>query len=55
MISLGSGAHLREGRGKTDAGRLRRSGLVPLTVYGDGNDAVSAASEQMTLLNNEQR
>ena len=37
-------AQLREGRGKNDAGRLRRSGLVPLTVYGDGNDAVSAAA-----------
>lgn len=37
-------AQLREGRGKNDAGRLRRAGLVPLTVYGGGAEAVSAAA-----------
>ena len=34
----------REGRGKNDASRLRRDGMVPLTVYGDGGEAVSAAA-----------
>jgi len=37
-------AQLREGRGKNDAGRLRRSGLVPLTVYGGEGEAVTAAA-----------
>lgn len=37
-------AQLREGRGKNDAGRLRRDGLVPLTVYGGEGDAVAAAA-----------
>jgi large subunit ribosomal protein L25 len=37
-------AQLRQGRGKNDAGRLRRSGLVPLTVYGGEGDAVAATA-----------
>lgn len=37
-------AQLRQGRGKNDAGRLRRSGLVPLTVYGGEGEAVAAAA-----------
>jgi len=37
-------AELRRGRGKNDAGRLRRAGLVPLTVYGGGEEAVAAAA-----------
>ncbi len=34
----------RAGRGKNDAGRLRREGMVPLTVYGGDGEAVSAAA-----------
>src|SRR5918912_1222065 len=34
----------REGRGKNDAGRLRRQGLVPLTIYGGEGEAVAAAA-----------
>jgi large subunit ribosomal protein L25 len=37
-------AQLRTGRGKNDAGRLRREGLVPLTLYGGGGESVSAAA-----------
>jgi large subunit ribosomal protein L25 len=37
-------ARLRTDRGKNDAGRLRREGFVPLTVYGGEGDAVSAAA-----------
>jgi large subunit ribosomal protein L25 len=37
-------AQLREGRGKNDAGRLRRSGMVPLTLYGGEGEAVAAAA-----------
>lgn len=32
----------REGRGKKDAGRTRRLGLVPVTVYGGEGEAVAA-------------
>lgn len=32
----------REGRGKNDARRARRDGLVPLSVYGGGGEAVAA-------------
>src|SRR5918911_1205833 len=32
----------RERRGKNDAGRLRRQGLVPLTVYGGEGETVAA-------------
>ncbi|MFL6211659.1 MAG: 50S ribosomal protein L25 [Pyrinomonadaceae bacterium] len=34
----------REGRGKNDAGRVRRAGLVPLTIYGGEGEAVAAAA-----------
>jgi large subunit ribosomal protein L25 len=37
-------AQLRAGRGKHDAGRLRREGLVPLTVYGGEGETVAAAA-----------
>src|SRR5436305_7381680 len=37
-------AELRAGRGKNDARRLRARGMVPLTVYGDGGEPVSAAA-----------
>ena len=37
-------ARRREGRGKNDAGRLRREGFVPVTVYGGAGEAVSAAA-----------
>src|SRR4051794_24564491 len=35
---------LRQGRGKNDARRLRREGMVPLTVYGGEGEAVSAVA-----------
>jgi large subunit ribosomal protein L25 len=34
----------REGRGKNDARRARRAGLVPITVYGGGGETVAAAA-----------
>ena len=37
-------AELRAGRGKNDARRLRARGMVPLTVYGGGGEAVAAAA-----------
>src|ERR1043165_4383427 len=37
-------AEQRAGRGKNDARRLRARGMVPLTVYGGGGEAVSAAA-----------
>jgi large subunit ribosomal protein L25 len=37
-------AELRAGRGKNDARRLRARGMVPLTLYGGGGEAVSAAA-----------
>jgi large subunit ribosomal protein L25 len=37
-------ATVREGRGKNDAGRARREGLVPVTVYGGDGEAVAAAA-----------
>ena len=37
-------AQTRTGRGKNDAGRLRREGMVPLTLYGGEGEAVSAAA-----------
>src|SRR6195256_1240545 len=39
----------REGRGKNDARRARRSGQVPVTMYGGGVDAVSALAELRDL------
>jgi large subunit ribosomal protein L25 len=37
-------AKQREGRGKNDARRARRDGLVPITVYGGGAETVSAVA-----------
>ena len=37
-------AEQRQGRGKNDARRLRRNGLVPLTVYGGEGEAVAVAA-----------
>lgn len=37
-------AESRTGRGKNDARRLRARGMVPLTLYGGGGEAVSAAA-----------
>lgn len=37
-------AKLRDGRGKNDARRTRREGLVPLTVYGGGAETVAAVA-----------
>lgn len=37
-------AKVREGRGKNDARRVRREGLVPITVYGGGAETVAAAA-----------
>ncbi len=34
----------RAGRGKNDARRTRRMGLIPVTVYGGGGDTVTAAA-----------
>jgi large subunit ribosomal protein L25 len=35
-------AKVREGRGKNDARRARREGMVPITVYGGGAETVAA-------------
>src|ERR1051326_5365415 len=35
-------ATLREGRGKSDSRRARRSGQVPVTIYGGAGEAVAA-------------
>jgi len=35
---------LRDKRGKGDAGRLRRNGMIPLTVYGGDAEPISAAA-----------
>lgn len=46
----------REGRGKNDARRTRRSGMVPVTVYGGGGETVAAAaplSELAAILRSE--
>jgi large subunit ribosomal protein L25 len=37
-------AKIRAGRGKNDARRTRRAGLVPVTVYGGGSETVAAAA-----------
>ena len=49
-------AKLREGRGKNDARRARREGLVPITVYGGGAETVAAVaplSELAAILRSE--
>src|SRR5215211_3199488 len=35
-------AKVRDGRGKNDARRTRRAGMVPITVYGGGAETVAA-------------
>lgn len=40
--SISLNAQPRTERGKNAAGRLRRSGLIPVTVYGGGEDAAAA-------------
>ncbi len=42
-------AQVRQGRGKNDARRARREGLVPVTVYGGGIEAVAAAASLKEL------
>src|SRR5919109_2794289 len=37
-------ARLRLGRGKNDARRARRAGMVPITVYGGGGETVAAVA-----------
>jgi large subunit ribosomal protein L25 len=37
-------ATVREGRGKNDARRVRRSGMVPITVYGGDGETVAAVA-----------
>jgi large subunit ribosomal protein L25 len=37
-------AQVRDGRGKNDARRTRRAGLVPITIYGGGGETVAAAA-----------
>jgi large subunit ribosomal protein L25 len=37
-------AKVREGRGKNDARRTRRDGMVPITVYGGGVETVAAVA-----------
>jgi large subunit ribosomal protein L25 len=37
-------AKTREGRGKNDARRTRRAGLIPVTVYGGGGETVAATA-----------
>src|SRR5687767_1764158 len=42
-------AQVREGRGKNDARRTRREGLVPITIYGGGGETVAAAAPLSAL------
>jgi len=42
-------AKVREGRGKNDARRTRREGMVPITVYGGGGDTVAAVAPARDL------
>lgn len=42
-------AEKREGRGKNDSRRVRREGLVPLTIYGGEGDSVSATASLRDL------
>jgi large subunit ribosomal protein L25 len=49
-------AKLRDGRGKNDARRARREGMVPITVYGGGAETVAAVaplSELAAILRSE--
>jgi large subunit ribosomal protein L25 len=42
-------AKRREGRGKNDARRVRRTGMVPITVYGGGGETVAAVAQLSEL------
>ena len=42
-------AKLRDGRGKNDARRARRDGMVPITVYGGGAETVAAVAPAREL------
>src|SRR6476659_10033002 len=42
-------AKQRDGRGKNDARRTRREGLVPITVYGGGGETVAAVAQLSDL------
>jgi len=42
-------AKQREGRGKNDARRVRREGMVPVTVYGGGAETVAAVAPARDL------
>lgn len=42
-------AQRREGRGKNDARRVRREGLIPVTVYGGEGDTVAAVASLREL------
>ena len=42
-------AKLRVGRGKNDARRTRREGMVPITVYGGGAETVTAVAQARDL------
>jgi large subunit ribosomal protein L25 len=42
-------ATLRQGRGKNDARRARRDGMVPITVYGGGGETVAAVAPAREL------
>lgn len=42
-------AKLREGRGKNDARRARRDGMVPITVYGGGAETLAAVAPARDL------
>jgi ribosomal protein L25 (general stress protein Ctc) len=37
-------AKQREGRGKNDARRARREGMVPVTLYGGGAETIAAVA-----------
>ena len=42
-------AKVRDGRGKNDARRARRDGMVPITVYGGGAETVTAVAPAREL------
>lgn len=42
-------AKVRDGRGKNDARRARREGMVPITVYGGGAETVAAVAPAREL------
>jgi len=42
-------AKQREGRGKNDARRARRAGMVPITVYGGGGETIAAVAPARDL------